>query len=214
MATPSHWLRSCCNYPVSLPCEFTRRSHVTSLVLILNPHLIQPHWQGKTRTLDLSFLVHARFQAAEKLEGQETMDGPHHRAEGDLDSDNAPRVCLPWVKSRIFFFFEQQTGSGLRNPFLPSHEAWVASALFFSIFRGTPVVEGDEVRPQGRGSSHPGGYHSPAPLLGRHGTGTQKEVDKCPCPWPSRVRFRIAPCSPGPHPFLSLHYTTPWTSVI
>lgn len=135
MATPSHWLRSCCNYPVSLPCEFTRRSHVTSLVLILNPHLIQPHWQGKTRTLDLSFLVHARFQAAEKLEGQETMDGPHHRAEGDLDSDNAPRVCLPWVKSRIFFFLSnrQVLASEIHSYPLTKH-GW--PLLYFSLFSG------------------------------------------------------------------------------
>lgn len=52
----------------------------------------------------LSFLVLVPFQVAEKLKGQETVDRPCPEEEGDLDSDIAPFVCLPWGEVEIFFF--------------------------------------------------------------------------------------------------------------
>lgn len=111
------------------------------------------------------------------------MDRPCPEEEGDLDSDIVPFVRLPWAEAEIFF--EPQTGSGLRSPVPSSQEAWVAYALFFSIFREALVVERGEVTPQGRDSSHPAGYHIPAPSLGLawdHYLERQRQMPPAPGP--------------------------------
>lgn len=109
------------------------------------------------------------------------------------------------LKSRFFFFFEPQTASVLRNPFLPSHEAWVAYALFFSIFGGTPVVERGEVMSQGGVYSRPAGYHMPALPWDCTGQVPRKRETNAPASGPVGSDLELHPVPFDP--ILSFLYT-------